>query len=188
VDEQGNIVLRAHKTSLLAAVLPALGLLCYAVAAVLLGPHDHRTSIAGELFLLSIGLAGLGVATAQMVVGCECKPSGGAGAEGGEAEQLPESVRMLLCAVGITVSFLFYGYVLESITSDKSQHFPEVIGILLNSVVYVGVSRLALFLQGQAPARVHARQFGAISLSSKLATCAQPPCSASRAGWLAPRR
>ena len=187
VDEQGNIVLRAHKTSLLAAVLPALGLLCYAVAAVLLGPHDHRTSIAGELFLLSIGLAGLGVATAQMVVGCECKPSGGAGAEGAEAEQLPESVRMLLCAVGITVSFLFYGYVLESITSDKSQHFPEVIGILLNSVVYVGVSRLALFLQGQAPARVHARQFGAISLSSKLATCARPPFS-SPAGWLAPRR
>jgi len=37
-------------------------------------------------------------------------------------------------------------------------------------VVYVGVSRLALWLQGQAPARVHARQFMAIAASSKLAT------------------
>ena len=65
---------------------------------------------------------------------------------------------------------MWTGYVLESITSRHGRHFPEVIGILLNSVVYVGVSRLALWLQGQAPARVHARQFMAIAASSKLAT------------------
>ena len=46
VDEQGNIVLRAHKPALLAAVLPALGLLCYAVAAVLLfAPHLSTSSL-----------------------------------------------------------------------------------------------------------------------------------------------
>ena len=176
VDEQGYIAVRAHKTTAFAAAFPAVGLLVYACAAVRLGADHPSTAAAGEFFLLSVGLTGVVLATAQMA-GCECSSgsssssssSSGSSSSGGGGE-LPESVRMAMCAVGITVSFLFYGYVLESITSRSGGHFPEVIGILLNSVVYVGVSRLALWLQGQAPARVHARQFMAIAASSKLAT------------------
>ena len=168
VDEQGYIAVRAHKTTAFAAVFPAVGLFVYACTAVQLGMDHASTNTAGEFFLLSVGLTGVVLATAHMA-GCECGATGG-GSLGGSGDTIPESVRMALCAIGITVSFLFYGYVLESITSRHGRHFPEVIGILLNSVVYVGVSRLALWLQGQAPARVHARQFLAIAASSKLAT------------------
>ena len=168
VDEQGYIAVRAHKTTAFVAVFPAIGLFFYACTAVHLGMGHQSTNLAGEFFLLSVGLAGVALATAHMA-GCECR--GSSGSPGcGSGDSMPESARMALCAVGITVSFLFYGYVLESITSRGGRHFPEVIGILLNSVVYVGVSRLALWLQGQAPARVHARQFMAIAASSKLAT------------------
>ena len=175
VDEQGYIALRAHKTSLIAAIFPALGLLVYSCTAAYYGMEDHNTAMAGEIFLLTVGLSATCIATAQMA-GCECGGGSGASSGGGatttgeEKEQLPETVRLAICAVGITVSFLFYGYVLEGITSKQGSHFPEVVGILLNSVTYVGVSRLAIWLQGQVPARVHARQFMAIAASSKLAT------------------
>jgi hypothetical protein len=172
VDEQGYIALRAHKTTAFTAAFPAIGLFVYACTAAHLGMDHPSTNTAGEFFLLSVGLTGVVLVTAHMA-GCECGGNSGSttsSSGGGSGDVMSESARMALCAIGITVSFLFYGYVLESITSRSGKHFPEVIGILLNSVVYVGVSRLALWLQGQAPARVHARQFMAIAASSKLAT------------------
>ena len=47
------------------------------------------------------------LATAHMA-GCECRGASG-GSLGGSGDPLPESARMALCAIGITVSFLFYG-------------------------------------------------------------------------------
>ena len=168
VDEHGFIALRAHKTSLIAGIFPAIGLLAYGGSAAAYGMEHHNTAMAGEVFLLAVGLFASVLATAQMA--CGGSSSGGGGAGGEEREKYSESVRLAGCAIGITVSFLFYGYVLEGITSRQGSHFPEVVGILLNSVTYVGVSRLAIWLQGQVPARVHARQFMAIAASSKLAT------------------
>jgi hypothetical protein len=51
-------------------------------------------------------------------------------------------------AVGITLSFLFYGYVLEWMTRG-GRRMPEGLGILVNSLVYVMVSRFALHLQAR---------------------------------------
>jgi drug/metabolite transporter (DMT)-like permease len=208
--QHGAIALRVQKSTLLAAVVPALCLLAWSVVAAQRGSNSREAEIAAGVFMLSLGLVLVVLATCKTASCVEsadtaCSPlhdgvlsklqtCGGAGADAagiaassssarcpcpGTAHSwgalgIPANVRMTLCTVGIIVSFLLYGYVLERTTSD-GRRLPEVIAIMANSLVYVVVSYLALKLQGQpeplrGPAASRWRKFVLIALSAKLAT------------------